>query len=341
MSLPTSLPTSLFTCRIPRALNSGVQNNIGHKTMTQAPDLILGFSFSLMPDGSAGVYNALLAKHLLGQLQEQEAACGTMPLVALQWEIADALFALSRQWFEKLESELKLFVVEPPRFALSDIDEVALQSFFEAQLQAPSQQAITGTDAGKQLGRLLESTNAGALRHGLNGLLQQSKLYQHFNGLQLIDLTRPTRGDLFTEYRQMPLSEDFPQGLNRFQRIRVNRLIIERIVDNPTLVKRGQYLSTAGVIEAAFEHCRSKALALENLSIIAHPLHAPRCIEQTKLSLAANGQSPGVQCALRDVAFPWDSSSAQVWCRSLSNWQAYEKVVSALLANNSNPSHPQ
>ncbi|MDG1206610.1 MAG: hypothetical protein P8N51_14670 [Pseudomonadales bacterium] len=302
--------------------------------MTNHSDLIVGFSFSLRPDGSAGSYNALLAEHLLGQIQKHEAAFGEIPYVAVQWEIADALFALSSQWFKKLESEKKVFVVEPPKFTDDDIDAAGLQLFFESKIPLASQSDTRRTYDVRLVERFSASVADRSIRQGLNDLLRQSRFYEYFKGLELFDLTRPALGAFFTEFRQLPLSKDYPQGLNGYHRIRVNRLIIERIIDNPKLLKSGQYLSTAGVIDAVFEHCYSQNLALKDISVIAHPLHAPRCIEQARSFFAARDQAPRVQCEFLDATFPWDPSSAQVWCRSLSNWQVYEKVVRTLLANN-------
>ena len=292
--------------------------------VSKNPDLIIGFSFSLMPDGSPGSYNSMLAERLSRLLQNQQKSQGEIPFVALQWEIADALFAQSARWVEKLEAEEKLFVVAPPTFGSSDIDELAVRPWF---LRQKSRSV-------KLLCDCIEATQAASLTEALNRLLVQDRIYERFAGLELVDLIRPRAGDLFTEFRDLPQPGDFPKGLGKYQRIRVNRLIIERIIASPKLVKRGQYLSTAGVIDSVFDYWATKGITLENPRVLAHPRHTPICIEQTSLALTTRGLSPDVQGELLGATFPWDTSGAQVWCRSQENWQTYEETIAQWFADN-------
>ena len=70
-------------------------------------------------------------------------------------------------------------------------------------------------------------------------------------GLALENLERPKLGPLATEERVMPELKDYPDGLAQYQRIRVNRLIMEAIIQDRQILNDSAYLSTQGVIQAA------------------------------------------------------------------------------------------
>jgi hypothetical protein len=274
-----------------------------------------------MSDGAPGSYNEKLAAHLSRLIEDHQLAMGELPQIALQWEIADALEALHPDLTDEISNQNKLLIVRPPEFLTNDVEE---GSFDDLLIDDESKHCRT-------LQRCLDAISGGSLTGRLNRLLDDAKLFEKFSGLELTNLVRPSLGDLFTEVRSLPLQDHYPHGLRRYQRIRVNRLIIESVVDEPESLKRGRYLSTTGVIDSVLDHCLNLDQEINNISVVAHPLHAPRCVEQTTQALAARKLDVSVQGEMQNVNFSWDSSSAQVWCRSLSNWNRYESVVRKLL----------
>ena len=274
-----------------------------------------------MSDGAPGSYNEKLAAHLSRLLEDHQLVKGELPQVALQWEIADALEALHPDLTDKITNQNKLLIVGPPEFLTNDVEEGV---FDDLLIDGESEHC-------KTLRLCLDALSGGSLTGRLNRLLNDAKLFEKFAGLELTNLVRPSLGDLFTEVRSLPLQGDYPHGLRRYQRIRVNRLIIESVVDEPESLKRGRYLSTTGVIDSVLDHCLNHDQEINNISVVAHPLHAPRCVEQTTQALAARKLDVSVQGEMQNVNFSWDSSSAQVWCRSLSNWNRYEAVVRKML----------
>ncbi|MFP6805846.1 MAG: hypothetical protein VB957_01420 [Pseudomonadales bacterium] len=47
--------------------------------------------------------------------------------------------------------------------------------------------------------------------------------------------------------------------------MRVNRLIIESVIDDSEILQRGQYLSTSGVIDSALDHYAADDHEIENI----------------------------------------------------------------------------
>jgi hypothetical protein len=278
-----------------------------------------------MSDGAPGSYNEKLAAHLSRLLEDHQSAKGELPQVALQWEIADALEAIHPDLTDEITNQNKLLVVRPPTFLTNEVEE----GLFDDEL-------IDGeSEHHKTLQRCLEAISGGSITGRLNRLLDDAKLYEKFSGLELANLVRPSLGDLFTEVRSLPLQDHYPHGLRRYQRIRVNRIIVESVVDEPEILKRGGYLSTTGVIDSVLDHLLHHDQEISNISVVAHPLHSARCVEQSTLALAARKLDVSVQGEMQNVDFSWDSSSAQIWCRSLSNWNQYEAVVRKLLSSDS------
>ena len=293
--------------------------------MTPLPNLIVGFSFSLMPDGAPGSYNVALAKHLAQQLELQRKSEIELPLVALQWEIADALEALNPKIVLALRDSHKFFVVTPPLFQANEVNEELLAGFLEH----------TKSKHGETLSNSISNQPGIGVLEKLNGLLSSDQFYENFSDHELSNLTRPRLGSLFTEFRMLPNLEEYPFGLRTYQRIRVNRLIVESVIDDGRVLKRGQYLSTVGVIAAVCEFCGANNIVLKDAGLLAHPLHLPRCIEQSiqvfderDLDVSVTGVSP-------NETPQWDETGAQVWCQSLTNWTSYEEKVREFLRNDS------
>lgn len=284
-------------------------------------EMIIAFSFSLMPDGAPGTYNHAIACQLAERL-DAGLSKSEQSLVALQWEIADALEdsfpALSRT----LHDEARLIVVKPPAFLSTDID----QARFVAQLEN------VGSNNSRVLADSINLAQGENTQQKLNFLLTDARLYERFQHLELDNLIRPEHGDLLSEYRKLPEVLSHADGLRRYQRIRVNRLIIESIVKDKEVLKRGQYLSTGGVVEQVCEDCKRRGQVFQDVQVIAHPLHLPRCIKQSQQTFISQGLNVNVSEAGLFTIPPWDDTGAQVWCRSLSNWLQYEEIVLRLMS---------
>ena len=98
------------------------------------------------------------------------------------------------------------------------------------------------------------------------------------------------------------------------------------------VLKRGQYLSTGGVVEQVCEDCKRRGQVFQDVQVIAHPLHLPRCIKQSQQTFISQGLNVNVSEAGLFTIPPWDDTGAQVWCRSLSNWLQYEEIVLRLMS---------
>lgn len=150
--------------------------------------------------------------------------------------------------------------------------------------------------------------------------------------MELHDLHRTPLGALGFEARQMPLSDSplFP-----FQTIRVNRLIIEAVIPYEDVLKRGTYLSTDGVLDQVLERFKEEVTSIRHVCVFGFPGHSPRCCRQTIESFWRVGRRDIGTQGVEDVravprndwkALPWDSTTAQIWCRNLRNWLDYETM---------------
>jgi hypothetical protein len=150
--------------------------------------------------------------------------------------------------------------------------------------------------------------------------------------VELHDLHRKPLGALGFEARQMPLG-DAP--LLPFQTIRVNRLIIEAVIPYEEVLQRSAYLSTDDVLRCVLDHFKDKLNRIQHVCVFGFPVHSPRCCRQTIESFWRVGRTDigaqnveDVRAVPRDrwEALPWDSTTAQIWCRSLRNLLDYEAI---------------
>ncbi len=280
--------------------------------------MILAFAFSLTADGSPGSYNHWLADLIARHLNQVLDQSIELPVVAVQWEIADALEESFPDLLIALETEQRLIVASPPRFKAGEVNE---EQVANCLLETGAQ--------GKALWQCIIETGKAddSLLDKMNRLLDQASLFREFQTVNIDNLFRP-QGELFTENREMPKSSEYSDGLRRYQRVRVNRLLIESIANNTEVIAQGNYLSTPGVIDSVFDQLE---LVPPEVQLVAHPLHAPRCQLHIEEALNDRHTDAKVGLDLLEGSVGWDSSSAQVWCRSLQNWQQYEATVRSMM----------
>ena len=231
--------------------------------------LLLGFSYSLAPDGSPGSYNQDIAAAVCQWIDKRKDGDDEV-LLAAQWEIVDALTSQN--------PGLQPVAVPPPVFTASDIlDANRLVGLLQAGETAGARklaqlllaslnqvgQDSHGDDDAKIFSRA--GLNAGRLAMYLNGLLSDPTMYQSFSpNVELHDLHRTPLGALGFEARQMP-SVDGP--LFPFQTIRVNRLIIEAVIPYEDVLKRGSYLGTDGVLDQVLDRFKDELTSIRRVCV--------------------------------------------------------------------------
>lgn len=306
--------------------------------MTNLPDLadptvaqrtlLLGFSYSMTPDGSPGSYNEIIARSIRAALRKA-ATHGTFPWTGMQWEIFDAIVDHDQTDTFKVAPHIpESRVAPPPRIKADEITFAEFRDFLLAG----------ATKACRELRNKLENLgcpnlaaaalDADNLARYLNELLNDRNDFREYDGtLELHDLHRAHLGSVGTEKRTLPQGAAYPNGLRRFQALRVNRLIIEAICPNRDTLKGGKYLSAKGVLDLLLPQATQDCVEIEHIFVYGHPHHSPRCKCQTEENLSGRGLAAS---AVYDIHqgqdWPWDPSTAQVWCRSLDNWTDYENM---------------
>jgi hypothetical protein len=318
--------------------------------------ILIGFSFTLRPDGSPGRCNEVIARRMYDRWMSS--LDDNKPIMAVQWEIYDALEELGAP-VEMLFPDETL-VAKPPAFTRKDIG---------SRMKLIELLAAPGAPAGRLL---LEELNrdplwqripkAGGpgvsvddLVEVLNCVLESRTFYQPFrNLLDLHDLHRPTKGLVGLEKREIPRSGPLgAQRLGRFQTMRINRLIIEEIIPEVTslvvgpnessttfvhgpyecrntVLSRGQYLNVEGVARGLLTTFSQQAAGLLDIKVYGHPEHRRWCESQTsKIATELNLKIGQIALAEEDPwseGDKWDEHSAQIWCRSSENWSYYQAL---------------
>ncbi len=298
--------------------------------------LLLGFSYSLCPDGKPGSYNRDIAADIRKWVSKNLNATDHL-LLAAQWEIVDALGT------EYVGPDP--FVAPPPLFDEDDILDADgfIRLLKRGETAGVRELALTLRNVLHEVGYESDekdentifdyaSLNAMRLAIYLNPLLNDNTFYKRFRpNVELHDLHRPKLGALGFEKREMPAREE---SLLPCQTMRVNQLIIESIVPNDDILKRGTYLSTNRVLERVLTHFKEKLVQIQRVLVFGFPAHSPRCRRQTIESFWSVGRhiDPKDVVNVRYVErvkwneLPWDENTAQIWCRSLENWLDYEKM---------------
>ncbi|MEM6803622.1 MAG: hypothetical protein AAF696_19615, partial [Bacteroidota bacterium] len=103
-----------------------------------------------------------------------------------------------------------------------------------------------------------------------------------------------------------------------YQAMRVNRLIMESILPEH-LLKRGKYLGVQGVVQQIFAEVEAEYF--DSIWVYGHPAHQDWCVKLCRDFL--KGKKVALKGAEQDTLANWDTKTAQVWCKSLENWQVY------------------
>ena len=281
--------------------------------------LVIGFAFSLMPDGSAGPHNLKLAEWLFQDMKDARISVSSG--LALQWEIAEAIEGLSSNALEPWRELGNLLVIAPPRFAPGDVNGAKLRGHL----------AVSSLPFAKTLLAHLPESGQD-IEKRLDELLNEPKFYRSFIGLELENLEHPKLGPLATEERVMPGLKDYPDGLAQYQRIRVNRLIMEAIIQDRQILSDGAYLSTQGVIQAALQ--KFPGSSLDRIQVVAHPAHSPRCDWQLRHWLNDQNLDRSIVIKSGNMEnWPWYDTVAQHWCRSPEAWTAQEQMIRISMKN--------
>ena len=295
-------------------------------------DLMIGFSFSLWPDSSPGRCNEWIAKSMRADL----ARCSprVQPWVGVQWEIFDALEDLNTFSFVAARFVPERAIAGPACFYRSDIRD---GSGFVDLLREGKFPAV------RRLAESLKPTldasqgppDSAQLCAALNRIIDDRWLFEAFDGLvELTDLDRrverPELSFLGTEKRRLPTKGFYPKGLRKFQARRVNRLLIEAIVPEGILA-RGEYLDADQVARHVLGTL--DVPSIRAVWLYAHPHHRDRCKQRTLVALRDRGWTGGDDdlqfgddAGDWDATHSWDADSAQVWCRSRENWEAYSRL---------------
>jgi hypothetical protein len=307
-----------------------ITGNVGAGPRSRG-DLMIGFSFSLWPDSSPGRCNEWIARSMRADLAR--VSVHSQPWVGVQWEIYDALADLNTFSFAAAQFVPERAIAGPACFYRSDIrDGAGLIALLRDE----------GFPAVRRLAESLKITreaqtppDPAQLCTALNHLLDDPRLFEAFDGLvELADLDRridrPELSFLGTEKRRLPTRGFYPQGLRKFQARRVNRLLIEAIVPERILA-RGEYLNAGQVARHVLGTL--DVPLIRSVWVYAHPYHRDRCKQTTLGALRERGWIGGDDdlqfgddAAAWDAIHTWDADSAQVWCRSRENWEAYSRL---------------
>lgn len=140
-------------------------------------------------------------------------------------------------------------------------------------------------------------------------------------------------GPVGYECRELPAMPAKGEQLGKYQAERVNRLIIDAICPDRSILPAPAYLSTRGVLKHLFREMDDPR-SFDHIFIYASPVHSGRCERQflqfaheqgwivTSSQVTKIYYSPDNE--MEACGWKWDPGTAQVWCRSKAAWEAYE-----------------
>jgi hypothetical protein len=151
--------------------------------MDSPETLLLGFSFSMHPDGSPGSYNKAIADAMWEQIAEHRSN-GAKVLLAAQWEIVDAL---TNKHDERLFDDKTLtFVAEPPKFKANDVLDAAslVRLLRDPETEAARQLSERLCKSLRQVGHKVDAENVDSNANFLDrASLTADQLAFHLNRL--------------------------------------------------------------------------------------------------------------------------------------------------------------
>jgi len=279
--------------------------------------LVLGFAYSLDPDGGPGLYNRILARTILYDWAEA-AASGRWPPMGVQWEIRDALddpqlaARLSRA---RLTSALRNRLGMPPPpdslrppgdtvtvppfgpiMPLSRASALGLRRLLRDALITPgdrgpfalaealARQARSagygGSDDEVLSDAFLSGDQAASQLNRFVAAEQDfhQRVYQP-NGGAAVVLRGRQREDFGPIGFEDRRLPARQTAVTGFQQQRVNRLLLDAIITDREILPAPAYLSTRGVLEHVFREL-DPPTDQTPVVIYASPVHAGRCLRQ-------------------------------------------------------------
>lgn len=273
--------------------------------------MALAFSFGLLPDGGPGAANMSIARCLSNDL-----SLGVISIASAQWEVVDALNDLGA-------NTSGFIVAEPPEVTATDIVQAGtLRQCLVNPTQAASQAAAVLLSKCPSLAVCRRKCDQASL---INHLIRNPRFHEDFT-LDLRDLDKSSKGLIGLEKRSMPRSAHYPNGLRRYQSIRVGRLICEEVL-KPAL-RPGSYLNTFGVALQALSKAKKAGQRPNCLAVYCVPDHRDWCRKNIESAwrkvFGAKATLPTLSYA--NVPNVWNPESAQVWVRDRKTYLLYNSL---------------
>jgi len=282
--------------------------------------LVLGFSYSLTPEGAPGLYNRILAQTIITDW------AGRKPWIGVQWEIRDAMD--DPQLHCDLVSELSQHTPQtqallarlgpaavsfnaldvhtaPPckpiaakREGKNVLDWRAFRQRLQESLDANGDPAVaelaktvagaarqvgyTGTDDVAALQAAIFSAEQVAVY--LNRLIQTERDFhiRFWRGNEaILELhDRQRQGFGPLGFERRELPANDDRNLGEYQNQRVNSLIVEAIFPERSILPEPDYLSTRGVLQHLLSGMPNNGRDFDRVFIYASPVHSARCKRQ-------------------------------------------------------------
>jgi hypothetical protein len=276
-------------------------------------DLVIGFSFGILPTGAPGRLNERIATRIAEDSGVRSNDC----LVGMQWELEDAL--------RRINLHHRSDCVVAPSPALTEDDIICLRDLESAvESEEHLKKAFEELNLHRSLKDVFQFKNRAVAY--CNRLLSDKRLFRSFDRLQLKPLRKSKSGRDWEESRVIPPAKS--PDLNTFQNQRVNRLIIETIAEKA--IKQAKYLGTIDVAQAVWNVVRDRNLTVAHVRVYGHPEHVLRGRIQTlesawKLGLQLDpAQVTVIPCgdSEREAPGNWDPDNAQEWIRT---WELYRQ----------------
>ncbi len=281
--------------------------------------LVLGFAYSLKPDGDPGLYNRILAQTIITDW------AGRNSWIGVQWEIRDAMS--DPQLYPDLSNQLNQRIPQTT-LLLNRLDSLPISSNLQDVHIAPPCDPIVAPRDGEDRvdwrtfrQRLLDSLgpngdpavaelakavaemakevgyigpdHAAVLRAAiysseqvavyLNRLIQERKdFHQKFwhNKAAILELHDRHRPDFGPVGFEKRELPAQRRNLGLYQNQRVNRLIIDAICPERKILPEPGYLSTRGVLQHLFNEMPNRGRDFDRVFIYGSPVHSARCKRQ-------------------------------------------------------------